>query len=215
MSDDWRLRVDLHQDGLSNLFTTRLESRELTHDLETSFQDRVVVSTDGPQIFCYTGTRGQAERAAQLIRSVADENKWDVGFELKRWHPIAEEWRDPDETLPGDAAERAEEHAELVEDQRAESAAQGHPNYEVRVQSDSHRDVVKLAGRLQQEGLPVVRRWHFLLLGAADEDDANALADRIRGEVPEGSVVTVEGNLREVVDEGPPNPFAILGGLGG
>ncbi len=215
MSEDWRLRVNLHEDGLSNLFTARLESRELTHDLETSFQDRVVVSTDGPEMFCYAGTREQAERAAQLIRKVADEHKWEIDFELKRWHPIAEEWRDPDEALPVDADERAEEHAELIEDQREESAEQGHPNYEVRVQSKSHHDIVKLAGRLQSEGFPVVRRWHFLLLGAADQDDANALAERIRGEVPEGSVVTVEGNFREVVDEQPPNPFAILGGLGG
>ena len=215
MSDDWRLRVDLHQDGLSSLFTARLESRELTHDLETSFQDRVVVSTDGPEMFCYTGTRDQAERAAQLIRKVADEHKWEVDFELKRWHPIAEEWRDPDEALPADAAQRAEEHEELIEDQRDESAEQGHPNYEVRVQSKSHRDITRLADRLQSEGIPVVRRWHFLLLGAADQDDASALADRIRAEVPDGSVVTVEGNFREVVDEQPPNPFAILGGLGG
>lgn len=215
MSEDWRLRVNLHQDGVSSLFTARLESRELTHDLETSFQDRVVVSTDGPEMFCYAGTREQAEGAEQLIRKVADEHDWEIDFELKRWHPIAEEWRDPDEALPGDAVQRAEEHAELVEDQREESAEQGHPNYEVRVQSKSHHDIVKLAERLQSEGFPVVRRWHFLLLGAADEDDANALADRIRGEVPEGSVVKVEGNFREVVDEQPPNPFAFLGGLGG
>ena len=175
----------------------------------------MVVSTDGPEMFCYAGTREQAEGAEQLIRKVADEHDWEIDFELKRWHPIAEEWRDPDEALPGDAVQRAEEHAELVEDQREESAEQGHPNYEVRVQSKSHHDIVKLAERLQSEGFPVVRRWHFLLLGAADEDDANALADRIRGEVPEGSVVKVEGNFREVVDEQPPNPFAFLGGLGG
>ena len=192
-----------------------MESRELTHDLETSFHDRVVVSTDGPEMFCYTGTREQAERAAELIRKVADEHEWDVDFELKRWHPIAEEWRDPDEALPTDAEGRAEEHAELVQDEREESAEQGHPNYDVRVQSKSHRDIVKLAERLQSEGIPVVRRWHFLLLGAADEDDANALAERIRGEVPKGSVVTVEGNFREVLDEQPPNPFSFLGGLGG
>jgi hypothetical protein len=215
MSEDWRLRVDLHHEGLSSLFTARLESRELTHDLETAFHDRVVVSADGPEMFCYTGTREQAERAAQLIRRVADEHKWEVDFELKRWHPIAEEWRDPSEALPADAQEREEEHEELIEDERLESARQGHPNYEVRVQSKSHHDIVKLAERLQSEGIPVVRRWHFLLLGAADQDDAAALANRIRGEVPDGSVVTVEGNFREVVDEQPPNPFAILGGLGG
>jgi hypothetical protein len=166
-------------------------------------------------VFCYTGTREQAARVERVIRAVASEQKWEVDFELKHWHPIAEEWQDPDAPLPEDAAARATERAELIRQQRLESAAQGHPNYEVRVQCRSHRDTVKLAEQLEQEGLRCVRRWHFLLLGAADEDDAKALADRMRREAPEGSVVTYEGNLLEVYEEGPQNPFAVLGGLGG
>ena len=79
----------------------------------------------------------------------------------------------------------------------------------------SHRDTVKLAEQLEAEGLRCVRRWHYLLLGANDEDDANALAERLRREAPEGSTITVEGNLLEVYEEGPQNPFAFLGGLGG
>jgi hypothetical protein len=215
MNDDWRLRVDLHQDGLANLLTAHLEGSELEHDLETEFHDRVIVSADGPQVFCYTGTREQAERAERVIRSVAAEQKWDVDFELAHWHPIAEEWESPDVPLPADEAQRAAEHAELVKNERLETAVQGHPNYEVRVHCKSHRDTVKLAEKLEQEGLTCVRRWHFLLLGAADEDDANALAERMRREAPEGSVVTSQGNLLEVYEEGPQNPFAVLGGLGG
>jgi len=37
----------------------------------------------------------------------------------------------------------------------------------------------------------------------------------MRAEAPPGSVVTYEGNLLEVYEEGPQNPFAVLGGLGG
>jgi hypothetical protein len=215
MSDDWRLAVDLHQRGFANALSARLEGSELEHDLDTSFHDRVIVSVDGPEVFCYTGTREQAERAEQVIRSLAAEQKWEVDFELKRWHPIAEEWRDPDEALPADDAQRAAEHAEMVDEEHREEAAQGHPDWEVRVHCDSHRDIVKLAGRLEQEGLRCVRRWRYLLLGAADEDDAKALAERIRAEAPAGSVVTYQGNLLEVYEEGPQNPFAVLGGLGG
>jgi hypothetical protein len=175
----------------------------------------VVVSADGPQVFCYTGTREQAERAQQVIQSVAAERKWDVDFELKHWHPVAEEWEDADAPLPADPAEQAAEHAEMIRQQRAESAAQGHPNYEVRVQCKSHHETRKLADQLEQEGLRLVRRWHYLLLGAADEDEAKALAERIRAEVPKDCEVTATGNLLEVYEEGPQNPFAVLGGLGG
>jgi hypothetical protein len=215
MNDDWRLRVDLHKDDIANLLTAHLEGSELEHDLDTTFHDRVIVSADGPEVYCYTGTREQAERAQQVIQSVAVQRKWDVDFELRHWHPVAEEWEDPDAPLPADDAQRAAEHAELVKQQRAESAAQGHPNYEVRVQCSSHHDARKLADTLEHEGLRPVRRWHHVLLGAADEDGAKALADRIRREAPEGCVVTAEGNLLEVYEEGPHNPFAVLGGLGG
>jgi hypothetical protein len=215
MNDDWRLRVDLHKDEFAELLTAHLEGSELEHDLETTFHDRVVVSADGPEVFCYTGSREQAERAEQVIKSVAAQRKWTVDFELKHWHPVAEEWEDADAPLPADAEDRAAEHAEMIRQQRAESAAQGHPNYEVRVQCKSHHDTRKLADRLEQEGLALVRRWHYLLLGAADEDEAKALAERIRAEAPEGCEVTATGNLLEVYEEGPQNPFAVLGGLGG
>ena len=64
MNDDWRLRIDLHENGLAHRLGELLGAEELEHDLERSFHDRVVVSVDGAEVFCYTGTRPQAERAA-------------------------------------------------------------------------------------------------------------------------------------------------------
>jgi hypothetical protein len=55
----------------------------------------------------------------------------------------------------------------------------------------------------------------FLLVGTTDEDSAKALAERIRNEAPSGSEVRAEGTWKAAYDERPPNPFAILGGLGG
>jgi hypothetical protein len=51
--------------------------------------------------------------------------------------------------------------------------------------------------------------------GATDEDSAKALAERIRNEAPAGSRVKVEGTWAAAYAERPPNPFAVLGGLGG
>jgi hypothetical protein len=60
-----------------------------------------------------------------------------------------------------------------------------------------------------------VHRSHYLLVGATDEDSAQALAERLRGEAPEGCEVVVEMNRRSVYDHRPFNPFTLLGGLGG
>jgi hypothetical protein len=216
MSDDWRLQVALFDDGAARALTERLEAEKLGEDLESSFGDRLIVSVEGPNVFCYAGDRAQAERAADAIRALAAEHGWDVELELKHWHPTAEQWEDPDKPLPATDAERAAEHAMLVAKEREESAERGYAEYEVRVECPSHRDTVELAERLRDEGLPVVRRWKYLLVGARDEDSANALAERLRGEAPPGSTVTAEPSLRAAYDDDPSRgSFAVFGGLGG
>jgi hypothetical protein len=216
MGDDWRLRVELFDDGVARALTERLGAERLGEDLETSFGDRLIVSIEGPTVFCYAGDRYHAEQAANVIRTLAAEHGWDVELELKRWHPTAEEWKDPDEPLPTTEAEQAAEHAELVAKEREESAELGYAEYEVRVQARSHHDTVALADRLRAEGLPVMRRWKYLVVGARDEDSANALADRLRAEAPAGSTVTAEASLRATYDEDPARgSFAVFGGLGG
>ena len=61
----------------------------------------------------------------------------------------------------------------------------------------------------------MTRRSTFLLVGAVNEDEATALAERLRAEAPEGAVVEVEPGGAMVWEVSPRNPFAIFGGLGG
>jgi hypothetical protein len=215
MNDDWRLRIDIHEDGLAHALSERLDASELEHELETTFSDRVIVSVDGPEVFCYAGSREQAEAAERAIRAVAAEHGWELTAELTHWHPVSETWESPDAPLPASQAERAAERAELIRRERDESRAQGFPDFEVRVECASEADAEAFAGRLRGEGVAVVRRSRYLVLGAADEDAARALADRIRQEAPAGSAVVAEGTLPAVMAGTPLNPFAVFGGLGG
>jgi hypothetical protein len=216
MSDDWRIEIGVFDRGRAKALTERLEAEKLGEDLGTSFGERLVVSVDGPDVFVYAGSRNQAERAADSIRAVAAQNDWDIELELKRWHPTAEEWEDPDQALPTNERDRAAEHAELVAKEREETAERGYAEYEVRVECPSHRATVQLAERLRDEGLPTLRRWRYLVVGAADEDAANALAERLRAEAPHGATVTPEVSRRATYDDDPGRgSFAIFGGLGG
>ena len=216
MGDDWRLEVGLFEHGRAHALTERLEAGKLGDDLEEEFHDRLVVSADPPDVFVYAGTRAQAESAERKIREVAAEHDWDIETELKHWHPTAEEWEDPDKPLPTTDAERLAEHQELLAQEREDSDIRGYSEYEVRIECRSHHDTVKLDKRLHDEGFPTVRRWKYLLVGADDEDSANALAERLRAEVPEGSTVTAEASLRQTYDDEPTRgSFAIFGGLGG
>lgn len=215
MNDDWRLRIDVDDPAHRRALSERLDASELEHELEKSFQDRVILSLDDSELFAYTGSREQAEAAQRLIEQLASEHRWDVRTELKHWHPQAEAWEDPDVPLPATDAQADAEHAELVAREQVEAREQGYPDFEVRVECRSHRDCVEFAERLRAEGLDVVRRYRFLVVAAADEDTANALAARFHREAPEGSEVVAEGTIPGVFQGRSMNPFAIFGGLAG
>ena len=70
-------------------------------------------------------------------------------------------------------------------------------------------DVVRRALLIQRDF------WRHLALGAEDEDDARALAERLRSEAPQGSTLDVEGAAWDawVAVNGPARPFALFGGL--
>ncbi len=215
MNDDWRLQIDVEDEGSGASLSARLNAAELEHELSVAFHDRLIVSVDGPLVFVYAGTREQAEQARDLIAKLAREHGWEVESTLTHWHPDAEEWEDPDLPLPESDAAKVAEHAELIAAERKQMAETGEPEFEVRVDLPSHRDAAHFAELLRAEGLPAVRRWKYLVVGAADEDSARGLATRVEGEAPAGSRVTVEGSGQVAYAERPANPFAVFGGLGG
>ena len=215
MNDDWRLTIDLREQGFAHQLGEALDAEEIEHDLERAFRDRVVVSVSGTEVFCYAGSRQQAERAEQLIRRLAADHGWSIEVKLSRWHPTAERWEDPDAPEPTTAAGVQEEREERVEQEREESAEQGYPEMEVRVESASRGEARELSERLEAEGIPNIHRHSYVLIGATDEDSAQALADRLRRELPAGTTITIEQNRRAVYDRRVWSPFSVLGGLGG
>ena len=215
MNDDWRLRIDLHEHSFAHQLSEALDTVEIEHQLERSFHDRVVVSVDGSEVFCYAGTRAQAEAAAQLIRQLIADHGWETDIELAHWHPVAEQWEPPDEPMPDSETDAAGERAERIAAERAESAEQGYPEFEVRIQCGSRAQAGELSDKLEQEGIPNVHRWSYVLVGATDEQSAQQLAERLRIEVPAGTEITVELNQLAIWENRPGNPFAVLGGLAG
>ena len=99
---------------------------------------------------------------------------------VSRWHPIEERWEDADAPMPATPeAGRGRTRAPRGQEDR-QSREYGHPEWEVRVTLPGRGEARELAERLQAEGIPVARRWHHLLIGANDEDQARELAERVR-----------------------------------
>jgi len=209
MGEDWRIHVVVQDRGGRGPWSVdRLEARELADDVAGELGDRVAVSRDDGELFLYTDGEDAARAAERVVRADLEEHGWAGQVELTRWHDDAEEWKSPDVPLPATDAERAAEHAELVAEEDAETAADGYAAWEVRVDLPSHRDAKRLADKLERDGAEPVRRWKYLFVGAADEDAARDWAEQLRAEAPEGSEITVEATLRSVERN---NPFAIFG----
>lgn len=156
MNDDWRLQVDFHESSHAQSLIERLEARELQHDLSNAFHDRVIVTRDDDRIFLYTGSREQAERARELVDSLAKQDGWNLRLDLKRWHPTAEDWEDPDKPLPHDDAARTTEREALMVTEREEAEERGYSEFEVRIDVPTRHEAIRLAERLQEEGLSLL-----------------------------------------------------------
>ncbi len=215
MNDDWRVEIIAPDPGQALLLVEGLGGGSPGHTLGVAFHDKVIVSREEEHVFLYAETRKQAEAARDAAAKIAAEKGWEMDSSFTHWHPESDQWEDPDKPLPETDAARAVEHQQQVATERREVEEGATPQWEVRVDLPSHGDAGRLEERLRAEGIPSVRRWKYLVVGAADEDTARQLATQLEGEAPAGSEVTVEGSAEAVYDERPPNPFAIFGGLGG
>ena len=194
-SDDWRVTI-----SVSNAQAGQAEQSaeqppglgQVEDDIRRQVGRGIAVGAGDAQIFLYADTETAAGDAERIARDVLAGHGMMAETAVHRWHPIEERWETPDVPIPQTKAEREAEHQRLVDEEAADAQATGLDQWDVRADLGSHRQAVALARKLEGEGRAVVRRWRFLIVGAADEDEARELAGHIRQEAPPGAAVTVE-----------------------
>jgi hypothetical protein len=214
MGDDWRVTVDFDDEGDGTQFAERLAALELEAEERERLGDRVIVSRDGPRVFLYTDAEERARAVHETVSARIESEGLSALTAFERWHPVEQAWKDAALPMPQTEEQLVTEHEHLQEREAAESLEKGRAQWEVRIELASHEDTVALAERLESEGIPLVRRYTFLLAGAVNEDDARALAERLEREAPEGARIAVEPGGGLVWEVAPSNPFAVFGGLG-
>ena len=136
-------------------------------------------------------TRAAAEQAHRVVEAELHENGIEARTSrVEHWIDEEDRW---DDEPPGETWEE-------------EELDRGFAPWEVRVECPSRQAARELAEQLEAEGFKPERRFHYLIVGAASREDADALAARLHGEVEAGGEVVLEAEPR--------NPFAIFGGLG-
>ncbi len=209
--DDWRLTVELPGEEEASELLDWFRELELAGAERDRLGERVIVSRDGGTIFLYTDSEERARSVARMVRERVGAAE-DV--RLTRWHPVAQSWEDAAVPLPRTDEEWRAEHERQQAREAVDSRRAGHGEWEVRVELPSHDATLELAERLEREGIPTVRRYTFVLVGAENEDQAHELAARLEREAPEEARIEVEPGGQMVWEVTPANPFAVFGGLG-
>jgi hypothetical protein len=191
-NDDWRVTITIGDPAHLQQAHHAFSIRTVEADVRARLGGHVALGANEAQIFLYAGSAIAAREAERLARQVLADDDIPANFALHRWHPIEEEWEAPDMALPGTGEEEQAEHQHLMDSETMASLTSGIAQWEAKAEFPSHREAAALAAKLSSEGLPVARRWRFLVVFANNEDDARAAADRIRAEAPPDATISVE-----------------------
>ena len=191
--DDWRVRIELPDEGGAQDLLGRLSLRQSGADklADELREHRLAVSQDDNTLFVYASTGMQAEQAARVVESELN----DLGLTPSRF--VTERWLEEEERW-NDDPEQPDVEEELLQ--------RGYAPWEVRVEADSLREAHDLAEQLRSEGYDVSRTFTYVIAGTASREEAAELARRVHGEVEPGGELVYEVQ--------PQNPFAVFGGLG-
>jgi hypothetical protein len=199
MADDWRIRIEVEEEEHAAGFLERLtgdlgsEAQELAKNLESH---RLAVSRDGDTVYVYAASPSAAESALAVVEAELREHEIEARTsKVEHWIDEEDRW---DDEPPGETWEE-------------EELERGFAPWEVRVECPSHDEARKLAEQLESEGYQPERRFQYLIVGTATREDADALAERLHGDVEAGGEVAAEA-----WETRPGNRwFAVFGGLGG
>jgi hypothetical protein len=179
-ADEWRVEIDLKDEGHGYSLGERLRAHDLDDEARERLGRRVIVTRDGPRLFLYTTSEEAAREAERVAKELLEADRLTATVRVVRWATADEQWVS---TEPG-----------------ATPTGQRPFEWEVQVHLRGRDEAGELAAKLAEEGLPVHRLWRTVTVDATTADAANALADRLRDELPEAEV-TVEPN-----PEGVPGP---------
>ena len=186
--DDWRVELDLDDEEHGLSLGERLRALDLDDEARRRLGRHVVVTRQGSRLFLYTSAEDEADEAARVARELASAEGLSADTHTTRWHPVEADWVDASVPLPETESDRELERRRRDEREQREVDEGGDYDWHVHVRAPDRAEAAALEQRLLDDALPVRRRWRFLTIDALTEEQAEELASRARGELPEADV---------------------------
>ena len=157
-----------------------------------------MVTRDGSRLFLYAASDSAARQAERTVRELMDADDLSAEIRVTRWHPVEESWKDASEPLPATPAEEQDEYAAREAAEAEEARVEGRSDWQVVAHLAGRDEAAELADRLTGEGVPVRRRWRYVVADALTEERAQELERRLRSELPDDADIRIEVDLSDV-----------------
>ena len=192
--DDFRFQIEFYDKADADFIAGELKDKDAPQQVRDALGEHVIITHDEAVLFGYTASEAAAQSAAKVISSLAAQHGLKASLRpIERWHPIEKQWESASAPLPETEAEVSAEHEKWEQREAADSLEDNLAEWQLRIELGSHEDAVELAEKLEGEGVsPLVRRWKYLLIGAANEDLARQLERRLEAEYPSAGDIKVE-----------------------
>ena len=188
MDDEFRVEVDLddHEHGYS--LGERLRALDLDDEVRKRLEGGVMVTRDGSRLFLYAASDAAVRAAERTVRELVEADDLSAEIRVTRWHPVEESWKDASDPLPATPEQERREYAAREAAEAEEARAEGRSDWQVVAHLPGRDQAADLAERLARDGVPVRRRWRYVVADALTEERAQELAGRLRGELPDADV---------------------------
>jgi hypothetical protein len=205
--EDFRVEVELDDDAYGYSLWERLRALNLDDAARERLGKSVVVTRDESRVFLYAVDEDRAREAERVVRSLTEAAALTADIRTTRWHPVEETWKDASIRMPRTPNEEEAEYSAREAAETREAELEGDYDWQVVVHLHGRSEAADLADRLAADGLPVARRWRYVVVGAVTEERADELAERLRAELSGDADVSVEVNLSDL----PLRPFQFIG----
>ena len=215
VAEDFRVTVRLRADSHTEPLLKALHAHEVEDDARERFGDRIAVSGSGDQAFLYADSESAARHAQTSVsncsqRRAGKASSSSIAGTTPKRSGRTRACRCRQRPRRNRPSTRSSSNRKPPSPGRP-----GLPSGSCASRLASHHDAHALAETLAAEGITnIIRRWKFLIVGTADEDDADTLAERLKGELPPGGTIHIEPGSGLAWEFAPKNPFAVFGGLG-
>ncbi len=197
MEDEFRVEVDLddHEHGYS--LGERLRALDLDDDARDRLEGGVMVTRDGSRLFLYAASEAAARQAERTMLELIEADALSAEIKVTRWHPVEESWKDAAEPLPATPEQERHEYNAREANEAEEARVEGRSDWHVVAHLSGRDQAAELADRLARDGVPVRRRWRYVVAEALTEERALVLERRLRSELPDADI-RVEVDLSDV-----------------